>query len=236
MLLRNVAVLLAASLALWSTKGFTSDAGNPELGRQVFRACAACHSLVPGRHMTGPSLASIWDRKAGTVEGFTRYSDGLKQADIVWDDYSLDAWLANPGALIPGNRMTFGGLSDETQRRDLIAFLRSISQEEIPAGRQQAESAPDGMMGQGQLLNLKALEANNRITAIRHCGDTYSIMVETGEAYEFWEFNLRFKTDGSENGPAPDHPVIIPAGMMGDRASVIFASSEEISPYIQNGC
>ena len=49
--------------------------GDPESGAQHFRVCAACHSLEPGRHLTGPSLAGIWGREAGTVEGFTRYSE-----------------------------------------------------------------------------------------------------------------------------------------------------------------
>ena len=236
MQLRYVAALSAALLALSSTKVLASDAGNPEIGRQVFQACAACHSLVPGRHMTGPSLSSIWGRKAGTVEGFTRYSDALKQADIKWDEPSLDAWLKNPKTFIPNNRMTIRGLQDKAQRRDLIAFLRSVSQEQSPASSQQAESMPEGMMSQGQMLNLKELEANNHITSISHCGDTYTVIAETGEVYELWEFNLRFKTDSSVNGPASGGPVIIPASMRGDRAFVIFASPVEISPFIQKGC
>jgi len=56
------------------------------------------------------------------------------------------------------------------------------------------------------------------------------------QAYEFWEFNLRFKTDGSENGPVAGHPVIIPASMRGDRAFVIFAAPTEISPFIKSEC
>jgi cytochrome c len=118
--------------------------------------------------MTGPSLAEIWGRKAGTVEGFTRYSKAFKQADIIWDESSLDAWLENPKTFIPKNRMTFRGLPDEAQRRDLIAYLRSVSEKEGPSSDQQAESMSEGTMSQGQILNLKALEANNRITSISH--------------------------------------------------------------------
>ena len=92
------------------------------------------------------------------------------------------------------------------------------------------------MMSQGRMLNLKALEANNRITSIRHCGDTYTVAVESEEAHEFWEFNLRFKTDGSEYGPVAGHPVIIPASMRGDRAFVIFAAPTEISSFIKSEC
>jgi cytochrome c len=186
--------------------------------------------------MTGPSLAEIWGRKAGTVKGFTRYSKAFKQADIIWDEHSLDAWLANPRGYLPGNRMTFRGLPDESQRRDLIAFLQSVSEKEGPSSDQQTESMPEGMMSQGRMLNLKALEANNRITSISYCGNTYTVTVETEEAYEFWEFNLRFKTDGSEDGPMAGHPVIIPASMRGDRAFVIFAAPTEFSPFIKSEC
>jgi cytochrome c len=175
------------------------------------------------------------------VEGFTRYSRALAEADVVWDQHSLDLWLADSRAFIPGNRMTFPGFPEEAQRQDLIAFLQSVSEEASSSASEQTESTPGSMMGggmmrQGQMLNLKELEANNRITSISHCGDTYTVLAETEEAYEFWEFNLRFKTDGSDLGPVAGHPVIIPASMRGDRAFIIFASPVEISPFIQNGC
>jgi len=57
--------------------------GDPARGAQVYRACAACHSLQPDRNMTGPSLAGLWHRKAGSVGSFRRYSPALKGADIV---------------------------------------------------------------------------------------------------------------------------------------------------------
>lgn len=233
---RWTTVILFASIAMPNAGGHAEETGDPEAGRQVFRACIACHSLAPGRHMTGPSLASIWGQEAGTVEGFTRYSAALEQADIIWDDDSLDAWLADPESFIPGNRMTFRGLPDATHRRDLIAFLRRVSEEEDPARGGPSAGMPGGMAGGGQLLDLKSLDANNRVTAIGHCGDTYRVTAETGEVYEFWEFNLRFKTDGSESGPPPGKPVIIPAGMRGDRASVVFAAPAEISAFIGTAC
>ncbi len=236
MCLRATVGVLAFYIGLWGASGLASEIGDPTKGQEVYRACAGCHSLAPGRHMTGPSLAGIWERKAGTVEGFTRYSKAFKQADIIWDEHSLDAWFENPREYLPGNRMTFRGLPDETQRRDLIAFLRSVSENEGPSSDQQAESKSEGMMSQGRMLNLKTVEANNRIISIGHCGDTYAVTVETKEVHQFWEFNLRFKTDSSENGPLADHPVIIPASMRGDRAFVIFAAPTEISPFIKSEC
>lgn len=216
--------------------GVAVAAGDPQKGEERYRACSACHSLEPGRHMTGPSLAGIWQRQAGTVEGFTRYSNVLKQADVIWDEPSLDAWLASPRTFIPGNRMTFRGLSDAAQRRDIVAFLRQISERERPAQGQQATGMSAGMMRPAQPLNLKSLEPRNRVVSIGYCGDTYSVTTETGDVHDFWEFNLRFKTDRSENGPPSGHPVIISAGMRGDRASVVFASPAEISPFIGEKC
>src|SRR3546814_18667888 len=60
-------------------------AGDPENGARVFRACVACHSLEPGRHMTGPSLANIWGQKAASVKKFPRYSEAHKSADNGWN-------------------------------------------------------------------------------------------------------------------------------------------------------
>jgi len=233
---RYRAAVLTVLLAMIASGAPAAESGDPDTGRQLFRVCAACHSLLPGRHMTGPSLASIWGRKAGSVEGFTRYSDALRDAELAWDEHTLDAWLADPRAFIPGNRMTFRGITDASQRRDLIAFLAQVSRATAAGRDGPGRAMPGGMMGGGESLDLKSLEANNRITAITYCGDTYSVTVENGDTYEFWEFNLRFKTDGSADGPAPGHPVIIPAGMRGDRASVVFAAPAEMGSFIESGC
>lgn len=107
-------------------------------GAQAARPRIACHSLAPGRHMTGPSLAHVWGRKAGTADGFTRYSDALRRLGPVWDRKNLDAWLKNPAALVPGNAMGFPGIADTRTRGDLVAYLQAIS-----AG---GVSAPEGQV------------------------------------------------------------------------------------------
>lgn len=91
-------------------------------GREMFRVCQACHSLDPGHNLIGPSLAGVIGRKAGTVPGFD-YSDAMKQAHITWDAKSLDAYLADPQKVVPGNRMPFGGLKSDLDRQELIAYL-----------------------------------------------------------------------------------------------------------------
>jgi cytochrome c len=207
-------------------------AGDPEVGAQVFRTCAACHTLEPGAHRTGPSLAGVFGRKAGGAVGFHRYSEALRSADLVWREDTLDDFLADPEGFLPGNHMTFRGIDDAQARADLIAYLQIVT-----AQGARAEAVEGGMMATPQLTDLRReVGPNNRIASIRYCGDTYTVAVEAGEAHQFWEFNLRFKTDSSDKGPAPGHPVLIPASMMGDRAFVIFATPEEISAFIEKHC
>ena len=77
--------------------------------------------------MTGPSLAGLWNRKAGTLASFSRYSPALKSANIVWSDQTLDDWITDPQHLVPGNEMTFTGIKDARQRADLLAFLKEAT-------------------------------------------------------------------------------------------------------------
>lgn len=204
------------------------SAGDAARGGALFRACVACHSLTPDRNMTGPSLAGIMERKAGSLASFQRYSPALKSSNLVWDATSLDAWLKAPPSLVPNNRMVFPGIPDARQRADLIAFLQQAS-----AGgetRVAAGAAPAGFQ------DLKKLGADRQIQAIRYCRDTYHVTTADGQTADFWEANVRFKTDSSDTGPLAGKPVMLPAGMMGDRASVFFAAPEEIGSFIKNHC
>jgi cytochrome c len=92
------------------------------------------------------------------------------------------------------------------------------------------------MSGMSQRRNLKEVETKFQVKAISLCRDTYSVTTADGEVAEFWEPNLRFITDSGDLGPAKGAPVILPAGMMGDRASVFFAAPEEISRLVQHRC
>jgi cytochrome c len=210
----------------------SASAGNAERGAQVFRACASCHSTSPGVHLTGPSLATIWGHKAGTVAGFDRYSNAMKGADVVWNEASLDRWLTDPNAFIPGTSMTFPGLADRSARADVIAYLKAVSEGQAPAAARQR----GGMMAAPTRPNLKQAPKQGQVVEIRHCRDTYSIKTADGAVNKVWEFNLRFKTDSSKSGPEPDKPVIVGAGMQGDRASVVFATPGEISRFVKESC
>ena len=232
--------LIASFLSVFLVAAHVANAaGDAARGAQLFGACAACHSLVPDRNMTGPSLAGISGRTAGKLASFDRYSPELGAAQLTWDDKTLDAWLASPAKLGPGNRMSFPGIPDAPQRRDLIEFLKAdtATQERLMA--QAAGSNRMGGMGMGmgqQMQDLKRVGADRQVRAIGICRDTYRVTTADGKAADFWEANLRFKTDSSEKGPPAGKPVLMPAGMMGDRASVIFAAPEEISRSIARAC
>ncbi len=220
--LTNAATLFAFALA---GAGAAGAAGDKERGARAFSACAARHALEPGRNLTGPSLSGLWGRKAGTLDGFLRYSPALTKSGLVWNEQALDRWLRNPEALVQGNFMQFGGVKDDQARADLIAFLKTASEPGSPlAGTPRV--FPD----------LKNAPPGARIVAIRHCRDTYQVTNGAGETRPFWDFNLRFKTDASASGPAPGAPVMVGQGMQGDRAQVVFSNPGEISGFIRDGC
>jgi cytochrome c len=240
--MRSLHALAVTVLALMVLiKPAAAQTGDAARGEQVFRACAPCHSLEAGRNMTGPSLADLWNRKAGTLPSFSRYSPALKSSGLTWDDKTLDAWLADPQHFIPGNTMTFPGVKDNRLRTDLLAFLKEATQ----PGAMPSTTARQGnrmgggmmgMMGGGSPPNLKSLEPDERVQKITHCKDSYRVSTADGKTHDFWERNLRFKTDVSGEGPQKRTPALVPAGMMGDRADVIFAAPAEISGFIGEQC
>jgi cytochrome c len=116
-----VAVLTTLLLA-----GAARADGDVARGEARFGDCAACHKLQAGANNVGPSLHGIFTRKAGELADF-RYSPALKRSGIVWTPETLDAFLTNPQALVPGNRMPYAGMADAGNRADLIAYLAKAS-------------------------------------------------------------------------------------------------------------
>jgi cytochrome c len=228
-----MAAAVSASMAFspaWSAKP------NSDRGERVFAACAACHSLEPNRNMTGPSLAELWNRKAGSLSNFPRYSSALKSSGVVWNDNTLNDWIKDPQHFIPGNDMTFQGIENDQQRADLLAFLkRSTQPGHEPSQSAQQSGQMGGMMGGGD-LNLKTVGPEHRVQAITYCRDTYRVTTADGRTRTFWERNLRLMIDSSENGPPSGAPALVGAGMAGDRADAIFAVPEEISGFIKHEC
>ncbi len=230
--MRAAAVVLGLLLIGTASNGVLAGP-DPARGQQVFgRSCVACHSLEPDKNMTGPSLADLWGRKAGSLPSFKRYSSAIKSAEVVWGDQTLDQWLTDPKRFIPGNHMLFPGVEDDQTRADIVAFLKQATQPGAPT----AQDTP-GMEGMSAAApNLKSVAASSKVSEIKYCGDTYSVTTADGQTVQFWERNLRFKTDMSADGPPKGSPAIVGTGMAGDRASVIFAAPEEFGQFIKRQC
>jgi cytochrome c len=226
-----VPFVLVLAASPWSLAA--EPAGDVSRGARVFQQCVACHSTEAGRNMTGPSLAHVWNRKAGTAEGFARYSDALRASNIVWTQESLQRWLANPQAMVPGTSMTFAGIRDAKARDDVITYLRAASEGKAPSG---GGGMAGGMMGSTEPADLRKAAADSQVASIQHCRDTYTVRTRDGKVHKIWEYNLRLKTDSSDRGPSQGAPVIVDSGMRGDRFSIVFASPAEVSRQIQESC
>lgn len=232
--LRSISFALPAAVAaLLSLSAEALSDGDAERGATVFRACASCHSLRADGNMTGPSLAGMWGRKAGSLASFERYSSALKASGLAWDAATLDAWIKSPKAIVADTTMTFPGIADARQRDDLIAFLHEVTNGHPYAGasnkiRQAVEAYSAGFD------DLKKLGPDQQVSAIRYCHAAYEVTTADGHMHEFWEANLRFKTDSSDTGPLPGKPAMLPAGMAGDRASVFFTGPDEISTFVKH--
>ena len=229
-------VLFLAALAGLSVSSAALAGGDARRGGQVYRACTACHALEPGLHLSGPSLDGFMGRIAGTGEGFERYSTGLRDADFSWNAAALDGWLSDPAGMIPDTYMTFPGIDDPQARADLVAFLEIAGQ---PGGGRKAIDEgfiPAAWLRAGAPEPIDNAPPVMRVTAIRHCGDSYFITTDDGRETPYWEKNIRLKIDSVETGPPAGVAVILGAGMGGDRFSVIFRSLADLENLISERC
>jgi cytochrome c len=97
---------------------------NSARGKDLFeKRCMGCHDLDTDRR--GPRLRTVYGRASGAVEGFP-YSSALKKAQVVWDEQTLERWLADPDAFVPGNNMDFL-VTRPAERKDLITYLKQSS-------------------------------------------------------------------------------------------------------------
>jgi cytochrome c len=94
--------------------------GDAARGKTLYQACAACHSIE--ENDVGPKHRGVVGRRAGSVADYT-YSPALKGSGLAWDEATLDRWLVNPSALVPGTKMFFE-VDDAQARADLIAYLK----------------------------------------------------------------------------------------------------------------
>jgi len=116
-----VGICIAAAAQSPSSSGRSSTLhGDATRGKALYQACSACHSI--DENDVGPKHRGVVGRRAGSVADYA-YSAALKQSDFAWDEATLDRWLTNPSALVPGTKMFFK-VDDPQARADVIAYLK----------------------------------------------------------------------------------------------------------------
>jgi cytochrome c len=96
--------------------------GDAARGKDLYQACSGCHSIE--ENDIGPKHRGVVGRPAGSVPDYA-YSPALKASGLVWSADTLDRWLTNPQALVPGTKMYFL-IADPQKRADLIAYLAQL--------------------------------------------------------------------------------------------------------------
>jgi cytochrome c len=121
-------LLICALPLVLSACGSKGNSGDATRGRELYtQECAACHSLSASTE-NAPMHCGLFGRKAGTVPGFP-YSEAMRSSGWVWDEKTLDEFLTAPYLTLPGTIMGFPGFSQETDRRDVIAYLKEASKD-----------------------------------------------------------------------------------------------------------
>jgi cytochrome c len=116
-------LILVVLLGLVAIRPAAAD--DVEGGKTAFKKCALCHTTEAGKNKVGPSLFGVVGRKAASLDGYN-YSEGMKKFDHTWDPQTLDTYLADPRAVVPGTKMIFPGIKDKTERDDVIAYLETL--------------------------------------------------------------------------------------------------------------
>ena len=120
------AVALCASVA-------PAMAADPAAGEKAYAVCKACHRVGEGaKNTVGPTLNGVVGRPAASVEGFA-YSEPMKKSGITWNEAALTEYLKNPKAKVPGTKMAFAGVKDDTKVADIIAYLKQFGPDGKPA-------------------------------------------------------------------------------------------------------
>ena len=116
-----VAGVLTAGASLASIA--SNGKGDPVRGKTAYQGCAGCHSIDDND--LGPRHRGVVGRRAGSIQDYS-YSAALKNSGLTWDEATLDRWLTNPSALVPGTKMFFR-IDDAQARADIIAYLKELN-------------------------------------------------------------------------------------------------------------
>ena len=115
-------LVVLASVAFAATIG-SATAQDLAAGEQSFRKCGPCHSVgADAKNKVGPVLNGLEGRKSGTMADYS-YSEANKKAEIVWSEATFKDYIQNPMAKVPGTKMAFAGIKNETEIANLWAYL-----------------------------------------------------------------------------------------------------------------
>jgi cytochrome c len=115
-------VVGVAHCALDGAQADTSDADR----QQFLTSCGVCHTAEPGApHRQGPNLYGIFGRKAATVDGFNKYSEALARSGLTWDEETIERWIEDAAAALPGTSMNYRQ-RDPEKRKMIISYLKSL--------------------------------------------------------------------------------------------------------------
>ena len=107
----------------------SAKAQDAAAGEKSFNKCRVCHQVgESAKNTVGPVLNGLFGRKSGTVEGYS-YSDSNKTSGIIWDEATFADYIKDPKAKIPGTKMSFAGIKNEQEIKDLTAFLKQFGKD-----------------------------------------------------------------------------------------------------------
>jgi cytochrome c len=122
--------LLALFAAACGRQAPSPPATIEERGLAEFRACAVCHARTDPAdpstlRLIGPSLYGVLGAPSARLPDYD-YSPAMRRAALIWDETTLDAYLAEPQAIVPGTRMSYAGEPDPEARAAIIAYLKTL--------------------------------------------------------------------------------------------------------------
>jgi cytochrome c len=117
--------LILSALVVIASSAATSGALAQDVaaGKTSFNKCLACHAIGDGaKNKVGPQLNGIDGRKSGTAADYN-YSDANKNSGITWNEAQFKEYIKDPKAKIPGTKMAFAGIKNETEINNLWTFI-----------------------------------------------------------------------------------------------------------------